>query len=252
MSTVKFGERPFETELIIFDKDGTIIDFKKTWVPILEKRLEIILKNIKTDFHEAKIKAYTYQAFGIFNEYIDPYGPFPYSTPWEDEIIFGTVLYHFGVNWQKAKDVARYAIDEAERQLDRSKYAELYNGVREVLETLRRAGVLVALATADLAEIAYETLKNVGIHDLFDYIIGADMVENDKPHPDMIDKIVEALKVNKAKTAMVGDSITDMEMGKRANVGLVVGVLEGGIASKEDLQKIGDVVIDSVRSIKVV
>jgi len=183
MSTVKFGERPFETELIIFDKDGTIIDFKKTWVPILEKRLEIILKNIKTDFHEAKIKAYTYQAFGIFNEYIDPYGPFPYSTPWEDEIIFGTVLYHFGVNWQKAKDVARYAIDEAERQLDRSKYAELYNGVREVLETLRRAGVLVALATADLAEIAYETLKNVGIHDLFDYIIGADMVENDSHIP---------------------------------------------------------------------
>jgi len=252
MNTVKFGERPFETELIIFDKDGTITDFKKTWVPILEKRLEIILKNIKTDFHEEKIKAYTYQAFGIFNEYIDPYGPFPYSTPWEDEIIFGTVLYHFGVSWQKAKDVARYAIDEAERQLDRSKYAELYNGVREVLETLRRTGVLIALATADLTEIAYETLKNVGIHDLFDYIIGADMVENDKPHPDMIDKIVEALKVNKAKTVMVGDSITDMEMGKRANVGLVVGVLEGGIASKEDLQKIGDVVIDSVRAIKVV
>ena len=252
MSIVRFGSRPFETELIIFDKDGTLTDFKKTWVPILEKRLEIILNSIKTNFHKEKIKAYAYQAFGIFNDYIDPYGPFPYSTPWEDEIIFGTILYHFGIGWQKAKDVARHAIDEAEQQLDRSKYAELYDGVRETLESLREAGILIALATADLTDIAYETLKHVGIHDLFDYIVGADLVENDKPNPDMIDRIVESLKVSKSTTVMVGDSITDMEMGKRAKVGLVVGVLEGGIASKDDLSRIGDVVIDSVREIKVV
>ena len=252
MSTVKFGTKPFETELIIFDKDGTITDFKKTWLPILEKRLEIILKNIRTGFHEERVKAYTYQAFGIFNDYIDPYGPFPYSTPWEDEIIFGTILYRFGISWQKAKDIARYAIDEAERQLDRSKYAELYSGIKDTLESLRKAGILIALATADLTDIAYQTLKHLGIHDLFDYIVGADFVENDKPHPDMIDKIVESLKVNKAKTVMVGDSITDMEMGKRANVGLVVGVLEGGVASKEDLLRIGDIVINSVREIQVI
>ena len=78
------------------------------------------------------------------------------------------------------------------------------------------------------------------------------MVENDKPNPDMIEKAVQSLNVSKNKTVMVGDSITDMEMGKRANIGLVVGVLEGGIASREDLIKIGDVVIDSVRDIEVV
>lgn len=252
MSIVNFGTKPFETELIIFDKDGTITDFKKTWMPVLEKRLEIILKNIKTGFHEEKIRVYTYHAFGIFNEYIDPYGPFPYSSPLEDEIIFTTVLYHFGISWQKAKEIARHAIDETERQLDRAKYAELFDGARETLEALRKEGIFIALATADLTSIAYETLKNVRIHDLFDYIIGADMVKNDKPNPDMIDKIVESLKVSKAKTVMVGDSITDMEMGKRANVGLVVGVLEGRVASKDDLLRIGDIIIDSIREIKVV
>ena len=41
MKTVIFGDRPFETELIIFDKDGTLTDFRKTWFPILEKRLDI-------------------------------------------------------------------------------------------------------------------------------------------------------------------------------------------------------------------
>jgi len=252
MSIIKFGDRPFETDLIIFDKDGTLTDFKKTWIPILAKRLEIILKSIKTDFQDEKIKAYTYQAFGIFNNYIDPYGPFPYSTPWEDEIIFATSLYRFGVNWQNAKDVARHAIDEAERQLDRSMYAVLYDGVRETLNSLRKSGVLIALATADLTDMAYKTLKHVGIHDLFDYIVGADMVEKDKPNPDMINKIVEILKVRKANTVMVGDSITDMEMGKRAKVGLVVGVLEGEVASRDDLLKMGDAIIKSVRDIEVI
>ena len=252
MSLLKFGERIFDAELVIFDKDGTLTDFKKTWLPIIEKRLEIILNSIEIPFHEERVKAYAYEVFGIFNGYVDPYGPFPYSTPWEDEILFGTVLYRFGVPWQKAKDVAKYAIERAEDELDRSGFAELYSGVREVLEKLKDAGVYIAMATADITDIAIDTLKHVGIFDLFDYVVGADMVENDKPNPDMIEKAVQSLNVSKAKTVMVGDSITDMEMGKRANIGLVVGVLEGGIASREDLIKIGDVVIESVRDIEVV
>ena len=252
MSLIRFGDITFDTDLIIFDKDGTITDFKKTWLPILEKRLEIILSKLNIAFHPEVIRSYVKQAFGIFNGYIDPYGPFPYSTPWEDEIIFGTVLYRFGIPWQKAKDTARYAIDRAEEELDRSRFAELYPGVREVLEDLRKSGVLIALATADLTSIAYDTLKHVGIHDLFDFVVGADMVENDKPNPDMIDKILDTLNVSRSKTVMVGDSITDMEMGKRANIGLVVGVLEGGVAAKKDLARIGDIVIDSVRDISVV
>ncbi len=251
MSLIRFGERVFEAELVIFDKDGTLTDFRKTWIPIIDKRLEIILSEIDTTFHPERIRAYAYEVFGIFNDYIDPYGPFPYSTPWEDEIIFGTILYRFGIPWQKAKDVARFAIDKAEEELDRAKFAVLYNGVRKVLEDLRKARVFIALATADITEIAVDTLKHVGIFDLFDFVVGADMVENDKPNPDMIDKTVQVLNVDKKKAVMVGDSITDMEMGKRAGVGLVVGVLEGGIAAKEDLLKFGDEVINSVRDIEV-
>ena len=196
------------------------------------------------------IKAEIYNAFRIYNGYIDPYGPFPYSTPWEDEIIFATVLYRFNIPWQRAKDIARGAIDRTERELERWQYAQLYEGVKKILVRLRRSGILIALATADLTEIANETLRHVGIADLFDYVVGADMVENDKPHPDMIEKIVDVLGADKKHTVMVGDSITDMEMGRRADVGLVVGVLEGGVATRDILAKYADVVINSVREIQ--
>jgi hypothetical protein len=43
-----------------------------------------------------------------------------------------------------------------------------------------------------------------------------------------------------------------MEMGRRAGLGLVVGVTEGGIASERDLARDGDLVITSVRDIRVI
>jgi phosphoglycolate phosphatase-like HAD superfamily hydrolase len=67
----------------------------------------------------------------------------------------------------------------------------------------------------------------------------------------MIEKTLEALGVGRERAAMVGDSVVDMEMGKRAGLGLVVGVLESGIADEKILSKNADVVIGSVRDITV-
>ncbi len=252
MKAVVFGNRIFEPELIIFDKDGTLTDFKKTWLPILEKRIEIILKQVKFNHTEKVIRERIYKTFGIKGDRIDPYGPFPYTPPLEDEIIFATVLYELGVPWERGKMIARTSLVQAEEEIDRIRITELYDGVKEVLVSLKKCGILLTLATADLTDIANDTLKRIGIYDLFDYVIGTDMVEKNKPDPEMILKILDSLDVKNENSVLVGDSITDMEMGRRAKIGLVVGVTEGGIASQKDLQKDADVVINSVREIRVV
>ena len=100
--------------------------------------------------------------------------------------------------------------------------------------------------------ITHETLRYRGIDGLLDYVVCADMVEKDKPDPEMIFKTLDALKVEKDRSVMVGDSIVDMEMGRRAGVGLVIGVLEGGIADRKVLSEKADVVIDSVRDIEAI
>ncbi len=252
MKTVLFGDRPFETELVIFDKDGTLTDFRKTWFAILEKRIQIILREIRLNCTEEEFRKVVYQTYGISGQHIDPYGPFPYTPPWEDEIVFATILYRLGVPWQGGKNIARYSTKKAEEELDRGRYTELLDGAKDVLEGLKKTGILISLATADLTHIAMDVLKHTGVYDLFDFAIGADMVENDKPHPEMIFKTLEALKVDGRSTAFVGDAITDMQMAKSASLGLVVGVVDGGVASPEDLKKDADVVLNSVREIRVV
>jgi len=252
MKTVIFGDRPFETELIIFDKDGTLTDFRKTWLPILEKRLDILIDKLNLENSREAFRKTAYRRFGISGEHIDPYGPFPHTPPHEDEVIFATVLYDFGIPYEQGKMAAQASVVEAEEEIDRIDISVLYDGVEGVLRQLHAGGVLLTLATADLTDIASDTLKHLSIFDLFDYVVGADMVTHNKPHPEMVEKTLEALGINTSKTALVGDSIVDMQLGKTAGIGLTVGVTESGIATRDDLSSQADVVLDSIRDIRMI
>jgi phosphoglycolate phosphatase len=250
MANVKFGTRVFETELIIFDKDGTLTDFSTSWIPLFKKRVEIIIELAGLAEKSRALERQLSQAFGMEGNKVDPYGPYPYTTPWEDEVIITTVLYRHGMHWHKAKEIAKRGIEEAEKLFDRARVTKLHPGVREILEGLKnRGGIKLSVATSDVHSITVETLRNCGIDSLLDYIVCADMVEREKPDPEMVEKTLDALGVGREKTVLVGDSIVDMEMGKRARLGLVAGVLEGGVADEKALSRNADLIIGSVRDI---
>jgi HAD superfamily hydrolase (TIGR01509 family) len=252
MANMRFGSRLFDAELIIFDKDGTLTDFATSLVPIFDIRVDLIIIE-KAGRHSPRdtLRREFAQAFGLDGAKVDPFGPYPYTAPWEDEVIFSTVLYRHDTPWHEAKAAAHVGIEEAERLFDRTQSTKLYPDVKETVLRLEERGFLVSVATADILPITGPTLKNLGLYEAFDFIVCADMVQNEKPHPEMVEKTLEALGVGRERAAMVGDSVVDMEMGKSAGLGLVVGVLESGIADEKILSKSADVVIGSVRDITV-
>jgi phosphoglycolate phosphatase len=251
MSKIVFGERAFEAELVIFDKDGTLNDFETTWVPLFETRVQCILENLSPAFPVKAVKDELYRVFGIASGSIDPNGPFVFSSLREDETIVATVLYKHGMPWQKAKQIAGKSAQDAEKAYDRPKNTHLISGVREVLLSLHTHGVLLAIATADITKIAIDILKQLGIDGLFDIVVGSDQVKRDKPDPETIEAVLSHLGKQKERAAFVGDTATDMEMGRRAGVGLVVGVTEGGVTPREELELVANVVIDSIRKIRI-
>jgi HAD superfamily hydrolase (TIGR01509 family) len=60
--------------------------------------------------------------------------------------------------------------------------------------------------------------------DLFNVIVGADMVTNSKPSPESILKACEIMSISPGETIYVGDQPTDVSAGLNAGVKYVIGI----------------------------
>ena len=79
-------------------------------------------------------------------------------------------------------------------------------GAKEILIWLREQGILTALVTANTYSRAERYLKKIGLFELFDKLICADMVELGKPAPDSYAYACKELSLDPKETFAVEDS----------------------------------------------
>jgi phosphoglycolate phosphatase len=106
-------------------------------------------------------------------------------------------------------------------------------------------GIALGVATNDFESIAREQLQQVDALSHFPFICGFDSGFGAKPEPGMILGFCEHAGLEPAAVAMVGDSAHDLDAGRAAGAGLLVGVLTGP-ATRADLQPMADVVLDDI------
>lgn len=82
--------------------------------------------------------------------------------------------------------------------------------VVEVLDNLRAAGVQLGVVTTKIRQTTERALQMFDMYDKMDVIITVDDVTNPKPHPEPVQKAIEALGADPATTLMVGDSPADI------------------------------------------
>lgn len=98
-----------------------------------------------------------------------------------------------------------------------SKLISLYPYVKEMLRELHQKATLnIATNASDF--FAKHMLEHLNILDFFTHVKGSNNVHEPKPHPAMIEMIMEASLGTKMKTILVGDSIKDEMAAKRADV----------------------------------
>jgi phosphonatase-like hydrolase len=103
-------------------------------------------------------------------------------------------------------------------------------GAANVFRALRAAGIKVALDTGFDREITDVILGRLGWKraELIDATVTSDEVARGRPHPDMIRHLMAQLDVtDPSRVAKVGDTPSDIEEGKNAGCGMVVGVTRG-------------------------
>lgn len=115
--------------------------------------------------------------------------------------------------------------------------SHLYPRVRESLETLRAAGVKLALVTNKEGRYTQTVLDVHGLTPLFDRVISGDTLPVKKPDPAAVDDCVQRFGVARERTLFVGDSSIDVATAR--NAGIAVWALPYGYNMGQPIEACG-------------
>jgi phosphoglycolate phosphatase len=219
---------------ILFDKDGTLVDFQATWFAIGDllalqaaggdrARADALMEAAGYDFGKKCFKADSVFAAGTNADIVALWYP---EAAAEDRR-------------KMTIGFDRFTAEEGARQ------SVPLPGSQDAIARLHRLGFRLGIATNDSTGGAEKTLLALGVAQMFDAAYGYDAVASPKPAPDAIYAFSDLTGLKPSEIAMVGDNRHDMEMARAGGVGLAIAVLSG-TGTRETLAPMADVVLDSI------
>lgn len=141
------------------------------------------------------------------------------------------------------EDALRELINFYENNICR--HTEAYPGAQEALDELRAANIRTAICTNKPERLAKMLVTALGWEDKFDAIIGGDTLSVAKPDPAPLFEAIT--RCGGGRTVYVGDSITDADTAKAADVPFIA--VSFGFRDRPVDQLGADAVIDSFRDL---
>jgi phosphoglycolate phosphatase len=233
------GLDPLEgIELVIFDKDGTLIEFHRMWRDWVGELGDALTVATGRPLRDAM-----YGLMGVDERsgWISPHGLLA-ATPMARlrELVVET-LTDEGI----ALDAAEAAVAAAWDSPDPVALAHPTTDLRGLLARLAGRGIRAAVATSDDRRPTERTLRALGIAGRIEALACADDGLVGKPAPDPVLRISATLGVRVDRILVVGDAPADLRMGRAANVRRVVGVLTG-VGDAATLAPLADLVLRSI------
>jgi phosphoglycolate phosphatase len=132
------------------------------------------------------------------------------------------------------------AVDLFRSNLSKIRLSEndLYVGVPQMLRFLHEKGFKLGVATNKPTVLAVQSLSETGIHDYFDFIVGAENYPP-KPDPTIILKCLQFFLIEPHQATMVGDRVEDILAAKAAKV-VAIGIAQGAHNEEDFLAKGAD------------
>lgn len=217
-------------EAVLFDKDGTLFDFRATWDAWAGGVLERLAKG------DAERLEWLTAAIG-YDPVIGGFLP-------ESPVIAGT-------NRQVAAlmlpGLDGWTLDGLERFLSvAAETAPLVEAVplASLLARLRQAGLSLGVMTNDSQRTAHAHLAAAHVEGAFDFVAGADSGFGAKPQPEPLLAFARAVRKAPDRVVMVGDSAHDLIAGRAAGM-QTLAVLTGP-ATQSELAPLADAVLPDI------
>lgn len=130
--------------------------------------------------------------------------------------------------------------------------ARMKEGVKELLDRLKKAGVRMAVATSTDRYCIEGAFTHLGLMDYFDVILTCSEVGKSKEHPDIFFEALSAMKTPVEYTWIFEDGLYSMKTAKGEGF-RIVGVYDR-ISEKdqEEIRRIADVYVKSLKEFELV
>lgn len=226
---------------VLFDKDGTLIDYRASWLAANRAAAEDLAAAAGRDgaFADELLRRLGY----------DPvHDRFAADSP----LLWATTA-EIAARWAAAPELA--GVTEVVRRVER-RFADQdafppvpVTELRPLFERLGRRGLALGVATMDSTAAAEAMLARFGVRERVAFVAGADSGFPLKPDAGMVLGFCAAVGVAPAAVAVVGDNLADLAMARAAGAGLAVAVLTGGCPAAA-LEARADLVLPSIATLE--
>ncbi len=207
---------------IVFDKDGTVLNYEAMWVPIAEYAVKRLL-----GVSDPSLNQKVLQAIGAY----DGISGILCSGTYGDitEVINGVL------KQEKAMLPPIEPAMTAESFFCGMSYGKLEpacQNITGVFSQLKAQGLHIGMVTSDNQEVTSHCLKGLGIASYFDVVYTDDGVHPSKPDPYYLARFCETFDLKPEEVVMVGDTLTDCRFAENAGTHFV------GVAKTEQDRQI--------------
>jgi phosphoglycolate phosphatase len=222
---------------ILFDKDGTLLDYDESWLPVNRELARIASEG------DPQLADRLLSACGM--------------DPATGHIVPDSLL--AAGNTRQIADglvAAGSPVDAVELtiKLDElfSHAAEFSVPVTDLSAFFRRLharGFRLGIASSDNERSIRQTARRFGFAEFVDYVAGYDSGFGTKPEPGMVLGFCAATGLDPTEIAVVGDNNHDLHMGRNAKAGVTVAVLTG-TGSRESLAAASDYCLNDITELE--
>ena len=218
---------------LLFDKDGTLFDFEKTWNSWTSRILTEVSKQ-----SDVSISALADSIdFDLKTGKLLPQSIVIAGTHRQVTAALHTKL----SNWD-FEHLESYLLDYV---IETRQYEVV--PLQKYFRKLKSEGLLLGVMTNDAERGAQAHLAAAGILDLLDFVAGSDTGFGCKPAPEPLLAFAKITGLKPDEIAMVGDSLHDLQAAQAAGM-MRVAVLTG-VATEDELKKHADLVLPSIANL---
>lgn len=225
---------------ILFDKDGTLLDFHATWMPAYRSAAKAVSRDAgRPELADRLLTIGGYEhASGRCKPglVLASGANIDIARLWAEACGLGDAM---PLVTRMEEIFAREAAGRAVAVGD----------LTALFTRLVERGLRLGMATMDSETLAHATVSRLEIDGFLSFVCGYDSGFGVKPDPGMVSAFCDRLSLEPAEVLVVGDTLHDLHMGRAAGAGLVVGVLSG-TGTRELFESHCDHILDDVLALE--